>query len=265
MPHNKKVSYLMAKPVISIDKGETVKVAFDVMERNGVSHLIVTSNEKVVGVLSMRDIMDGLGSSRFQRIPARRIYVSALMTEPPVVVNPDFPIKEAIRLMMERGIGSLPVTEDNGRPIGIITETDLIKLVNSDSDIKELVKENHPKIMPNERIVHARSIMLERGARILPVIESGKLVGLITEKDLAKAFLDVREDIDPAYMDNVVRRIVVEDVMLESPSKLSYSASIDLAKDIFIESGLPGIPVVKQEDKVVGVLERRSLLRFLIL
>ncbi len=263
MPSSIKVSELMTKPAISIDKGETVRIAFDLMERNDISHLVVTAEEKVVGVLSMRDIMDGLGSSRFQKIPARRIYVSALMTEPPITINPDFPVAEAISLLIEKGIGSLPVIDDERRPIGILTETDVIKLVNSDDSIRELVKENHPKIMPNERIVHARSIMLERGARILPVVESGRLVGLITESNLAKAFLDVRENIDSIHMDNVVRRIVVEDIMTESPRKLDYSASIDSAKGIFLESGLPGVPVVKQEDKVVGVLERRSLLRLL--
>ncbi len=261
MSNSRKISEFMTKPVISIDKGETVKVAFELMERNDINHLIVTTGGRIAGVLSMRDIMDGLGSSRFQRIPARRIYVSALMTEPPIIVNPSFLIKEAINLMIEKEIGSLPVVDDQNRPIGILTETDVIKLVNSNSSIRELIKESYPKIMPNERIVHARSIMLERGARLLPVVESGRLIGIITERNLAKAFLDVRENVDPVYMDNVVRRIVVEDVMVESPKKIDYSASIDSAKKIFLESGLPGIPVVKQDDRVVGVLERRSLLR----
>ncbi len=263
MPNSRKASEFMTRHVISVDKGETVKAAFELMEKNDINHLIVTTGGRIVGVLSMRDIMDGLGSSRFQRIPARRIYVSALMTEPPIIINSDFPIIEAISTMIEKEIGSLPVVDGENKPIGILTETDVIKLINSDSSIKELVKEGYPKIMPNERIVYARSIMLERGIRVLPAVESSRLTGLITEKNLAKAFLDVRENVDPIYMDNVVRRIVVEDVMTESPKKLEYYASIDSAKEIFLESGLPGIPVVKQDDKVVGVLERKSLLRFL--
>ncbi|MCD6348825.1 MAG: CBS domain-containing protein [Candidatus Korarchaeota archaeon] len=105
--------------------------------------------------------------------------------------------------------------------------------------------------------------MLERGARILPVVESGKLVGLLTERDLAKAFLDVRENIDPVYMDNVVRRIVVDDIMVESPTRLRGFVSVIEARDMFIDSGLPALPVVDQEDKVIGVLMRRSLLRLI--
>ncbi len=261
MPQND-VSSFMRSSVITIDKGETVEVALDLMERNDVNHLVVTSGGRVVGVLSIRDIMEGLGSSRFERIPARRIYVSALMTEPPITIGPNTSIREAVSVMLENGIGSLPVMEGN-KLLGIVTETDLVKSLDHQGDIKNLVKEDHPRIMPNERIVHARNVMLERGARILPVVEEGKLIGIVTERNLARAFLDVRENVDPVYMDNVVRKILVEDVMVEAPRRLRGFVPVNEARDLFLESGLPALPVVDEDNKVIGVLERRSLLRFL--
>ncbi len=262
MPRND-VSGLMRGSVITIDKGETVEVALDLMERNDVNHLVVTSGDRVVGILSIRDIMEGLGSSRFERIPARRIYVSALMTEPPITIGPGTSVRKAVSLMLENGIGSLPIVE-GGRLVGIVTETDLIRSLDSQGDIKDLVKEDHPRIMPNERIVHARNVMLERGVRILPVVEGGKLVGIVTERNLARAFLDVRENVDPVHMDNVVRKILVEDVMVEAPRRLEGFVPIGEARDLFLESGLPALPVVNENDKVIGVLERRSLLRLLL-
>ncbi|MCD6348824.1 MAG: CBS domain-containing protein [Candidatus Korarchaeota archaeon] len=148
MSRNKQVSELMNRQVVTIDKGEIVEVALDLMERNDINHLVVTSDEKVVGILSIRDIMEGLGSFRFQKIPARRIYVSALMTEPPVTIKPTNTIDEAIEVMSEQEIGSLPVVDD-GRLLGIITETDIIRLLSANESIENLVKEDHPKIMPN--------------------------------------------------------------------------------------------------------------------
>ncbi len=255
-----RVSDVMRRSVVTVDKGVTVGVALDLMERNDVNHLVVTSGDRVVGVISVRDVMEGLGSSRFERIPARRIYVSALMTEPPITVEPKTSVREAVAIMLREGIGSLPVVE-GGRLVGIVTETDLIRSLNSDGSIRELVKEDHPRIMPNERIVHARSIMLERGARILPVVEGGRLVGIVTERNLAKAFLDVRENVEPVRMDNVVRKILVEDVMIEAPRRIRGYVPLNEARDLFIDSGLPALPVVKNGDRVMGVLERRSLLR----
>ncbi len=261
MSRTKPVSELMRTDLITIEKGETVEIALDFMERNDINHLIVTSDGKLVGVLSVRDIMEGLGSSRFQRVPARRIYVSALMMEPPVTIKETSLIKEAITILLENNIRSLPVMRGDSL-VGIVTETDLIRELESEESIKDLVKVDHPKIMPNERIVHARSIMLERGARMLPVVESSGLVGIVTERNLAKAFLDVRENIDPVYMDNVVRRIVVEDVMIEAPRKLAGYISINEAKRNFIETKLPALPVIEPHgERLVGVLERRSLLR----
>ena len=73
MSRTKPVSELMRTDLITIEKGETVEIALDLMERNDINHLIVTSDGKLVGVLSVRDIMEGLGSSRFQRVWPFRI------------------------------------------------------------------------------------------------------------------------------------------------------------------------------------------------
>jgi CBS domain-containing protein len=220
----------------------------------------VKSGDKLVGVLSVRDLMDGLGSSRFERIPARRIYVSALMSEPPITIEQDMEILNAVRVMLDKRISLLPVL-NNGKLIGLITESDIIRYMNLRGDPSSLIKREHPRIMPNERIVHARAIMLERGARILPVVDSGKLVGLVTEMALAKAFFEVRDKIEGTYMNDVARRVIVEDIMLESPPKLSND--LKNIKDAFISTGLPALPVVDSSEKVLGVIERKSLLRLL--
>jgi CBS domain-containing protein len=256
----RKVSEIIIRDIISIDKGDTVERAIDLMERNKINHLIVTSGGKLVGVLSVRDIMDGLGSSRFERIPARRIYISALMSEPPITIEQDADISDAAKIMLDKRIGLLPVL-NNGELIGLVSESDIIRHMELRGDISSLIKREHPRIMPNERIVHARAIMLERGARILPVVDSGKLVGLVTEMALAKAFFEVRDRIEGTYMDDVARRVIVEDIMLESPPKLSND--LRNVKDAFLNSGLPALPVVDSNEKVLGVIERKSLLRLL--
>jgi len=62
-------------------------------------------------------------------------------------------------------------------------------------------------------------------------------------------------------MDDVARRVIVEDIMLESPPKLSND--LKNVKDAFLSTGLPSLPVVDSNDKVLGVIERKSLLRLL--
>ncbi|MCS7103488.1 MAG: CBS domain-containing protein [Candidatus Korarchaeum sp.] len=263
MFRNVKVSDFMVRDLITIEKDEPVGKALELMERNRISHLLVTSADKLVGVLSVRDIMDGLGSSRFERIPARRIYVSALMSEPPITVEPDVNALEAVKLMLDRSIGALPVL-NNGKLTGLVTESDFMRHVDFQGDLSALIKKDHPRIMPNERIVHARSVMLERGARVLPVVDLGKLVGLLTEMILAKAFFEIRDRIDATYMDDVARRIIVEDVMMETPPKLSTNDDLMSARNTFLSTGLPALPITDANEKVIGVVGRRSLLRLLL-
>lgn len=263
MFRNSKVSDLMVRELITIDKDEPIGRALELMGRNRISHLLVTSSDRLVGVLSVRDLMEGLGSSRFERIPARRIYVSALMSEPPITVEHDANALEAVKLMLDKGVGALPVLND-GRLVGLMTESDLIRNVNLQGDPLALIRKDHPRIMPNERIVHARSIMLERGARVLPVVDLGKLVGLLTEMILAKAFFEVRDKIDTTYMDDVARRVIVEDVMMETPPKLSETDDLRHVRNALLSTGLPALPITDANEKVVGVIERRSLLKLLL-
>ncbi|MEM0192672.1 MAG: CBS domain-containing protein [Candidatus Korarchaeum sp.] len=262
MLRNVKISDLIVGNPITVDKDEPVGKALELMERNRITHLPVTSADRLVGVLSTRDLMEGLGSSRFERIPARRIYVSALMSEPPITIEPEVSASEAIKLMLDKGIGALPIL-NNGKLTGLITEVDFIRHADLQGDFSALIKRDHPRIMPNERIVHARSIMLERGARVLPVVDSGKLVGLLTEMILAKAFFEIRDRIDTTYMDDVARRVIVEDVMMETPPKLSVNEDLRSLRNVFLSTGLPALPITDASEKVVGVVDRRSLLRLL--
>lgn len=258
-----KVSDLMVRELVTIDKDEPIGRALELMGRSRITHLLVTSAGRLVGVLSVRDLMEGLGSSRFERIPARRIYVSALMSEPPITVEHDTNASEAVKLMLDKGVGALPVL-NNGKLVGLMTESDFIKSANFQGDFSPLIKRDHPRIMPNERIVHARSIMLERGARVLPVVDSGKLIGLLTEMILAKAFFEVRDRIDTTYMDDVARRVIVEDVMMEAPPKIPESGDLRSVRNAFLSTGLPALPITDFNERVVGVIERRSLLKLLL-
>jgi len=116
--------------------------------------------------------------------------VRYLMSTPAITISPTATVFEAIKIMAEKRIGSIIVTE--GEEIkGIFTERDLIS--------KVLVKELDPKkvtirevmtpaplitITPDAEISEAALLMVRKRIRRLPVIEDGKLVGILTAADL---------------------------------------------------------------------------------
>jgi CBS domain-containing protein len=117
--------------------------------------------------------------------------VRDIMTKNIVVIDHDKNAVEAARIMTEKGISSLFVVKDNN-PVGIVTERDFIKKVCAKGLPVDQVKMGDimSKILttagPETPIEVAVQRMVNHKIRRLPVMENGKLVGIITVTDLAK-------------------------------------------------------------------------------
>jgi CBS domain-containing protein len=109
---------------------EAQKILFD----HRIRRLPVVDKGRLVGILTLGDIREANPSDATTlsvyelNYLLDRLVVKDIMTAGPVTVSPDDPIGEAARLMYERKVGGLPVLDD-GRLVGIITETDLCRLL----------------------------------------------------------------------------------------------------------------------------------------
>lgn len=137
-----RVRDLMSRGVVTIDAAESCHVAVERMHRSKVRHLpVVDGDQRLVGVVTDRDlrhylfrqgVFEDMGAAGVER-RLRAVPVSEVMSRTVVSVGPDEPLDQAARHMLDDKVGSLPVVE-NGRPIGIITETDLLRqLVRADA------------------------------------------------------------------------------------------------------------------------------------
>jgi CBS domain-containing protein len=120
--------------------------------------------------------------------------VEEVMTKDVVTVSKDTLILDAAKIMDEKNIGCLVVVED-GTPIGIITEKDFLrKVVASQKDLNSRVEEimSTPLISIERKVDYgeAAAIMTKNKIRRLPVIEEGKLYGIITMSDILPNYID---------------------------------------------------------------------------
>jgi CBS domain-containing protein len=117
--------------------------------------------------------------------------VRDIMTKNIVVIDHDKNAVEAARVMTEKGISSLFVVKDNN-PVGIVTERDFIKKVCAKGlpvdqvKISDIMSKILTTAEPETPIEVAVQRMVNHKIRRLPVMEKGKLVGIITVTDLAK-------------------------------------------------------------------------------
>lgn len=116
--------------------------------------------------------------------------VKEAMKASPVTVKTETNVMEAASLMKKHNIGSCIVVD--GKPIGIITESDIIKKVVSENKnasntfVGEVMTTPLLVIDPYIDIEEAMKIMSRSNVRRLPVIENGKLIGIVTQKDILR-------------------------------------------------------------------------------
>ena len=107
---------IMNAPVQVVSPDATVAHARNLMVRHHISRLPVMENGALVGILTKKDIAYRMrqGEPAWRRRPLDRIPVGALMTENPVVVQPDTGVKEIARIFTRRNFSSVPVVDERG-------------------------------------------------------------------------------------------------------------------------------------------------------
>lgn len=123
-PEQRPAAGLMTQDLLTIAAGESVLMAWELMGKAGVHHLPVTDDEGgFLGVVDAQTL-----TSTWNAVPqhARRPVTSILPSKPPPTVRPSATIREVARAMLEANADYVPVTNENGTLVGLITARDLI-------------------------------------------------------------------------------------------------------------------------------------------
>ena len=118
--------------------------------------------------------------------------VRELMTSQPTTVEPDATLGEVATLMKQEDCGSLPVVQ-GGRLVGIITDRDIVvRGIAAGVDpktqrVSKVMSSDPVTVGPDDDIADAEKKMAERQIRRLPVVEGGKLVGIVVTAQIARA------------------------------------------------------------------------------
>ena len=259
------IKNLMSEDLITIDKDQNLSDALKLLRKHNVSRLPVTNNKELVGIISERDIANKLGSSKYESMPASRLHISSVMVKDVFTVPETMQLADVAKLMLDEGIGSVPVMCED-KMVGIVSKADFVTLAVGIAfdkiTVKEIMSKDLTVVSPTERLVHARRLMIESHVGRLPVVEDDELVGMITSKDLMRAFIDFRKNVPEKYQKSQIKEVLVEDIMSSNPQYVSKEMSISEVSKIMIETGFNGLPVV-DGGKVVGIITQTDILRLI--
>ncbi|MBW6518099.1 MAG: CBS domain-containing protein [ANME-2 cluster archaeon] len=255
------VKDIMTEPV-TIDKSDKLSHALDIMDKHHTRRLLVMHNNQIHGIVTMRSITKQLGTRKKANLPASALHVATATTDKFNKVLPDTSVNDGVVLMVKND-GVLLVV-DNDEVLGWVTPQEVIeKYPFNNSMVREIMR--HPiTIGPEERVIHARRIMLDNDIGRLPVLENGELVGIITEHDIANGLRAFRDLVEGSKQDNRIKNLLVEDIMTRGVVSARLNMMAKEAVALMLDRNLGGLPVLNEKEAVAGLITRRCLLEAIV-
>ncbi|MBO0914591.1 CBS domain-containing protein [Streptomyces laculatispora] len=182
--------------------------------------------------------------------------VSDLMTPTAVSVQRGTTFKEIARLLDEFGITAVPVVDENGCPVGVVSEADLLRRHYTGNTAVDLMSRPAITAAPEWSAVRAARVMERHKIKRLPVIgNEGRLIGVLSRSDLLQLFL---------RRDHAIQEEILEDVLTHTLRISPSSLTVDVADGVVTLSGGVTrhslVPVVlrlcRSVDGVVEVIDR---------
>jgi len=221
----------------------------------------VTNKDKMGGIITTRQIARVLGTRKSLGMPASSLHVASATMDAVIKVLPDMGVDDAMILLQKT---SVLVAVDGDKILGWVRPREILAAVNVSGIASDAMR--YPLTAnPNDRLVHARRMMLDRDVGRIPVVEGGRLVGIITERDVAKslrAFRDLNDTASKQYAR--IYNILVSDVMTHDVRYVYADTPLDEVKSIILTENRGGLPVLNHREEVVGMITRRSILDFLV-
>ncbi|RAP45459.1 MAG: hypothetical protein BZ135_05860 [Methanosphaera sp. rholeuAM6] len=260
------IENVMAKGVITVRKDQTVSDALKLMNKHKISRLPVISpkTDELVGIVTEKDMAIKIASSKYEEVPLSHMRISTIMTANVITADISESKVQVLKKMVEKHIGGIPIL-DGDKLVGMVTKTDFLKEADlepfANTHIRDIMTKRVITVGPDERLVHARRLMIDNDIARLVVVNVGVIMGIITAKDVAKTVIDFKKRVPEKYQHNQIRNLFVQEVMSQTIVTTTEDATIPEVAKIMVEQEFSGMPVSDEKNKVHGIVSKTDLLK----
>ena len=259
-----KVKDVMTTEIISVDKDEDLAHVLTLMKKHDITKIPVLENKKFFGIITDNMIAYKLGSIRKREITASRLHASSVTEKNVPVVTAEDDLVPILRMVGDPGPTMLPVLESDGQLIGVLTKADILHLAKSTKAVNQIMRKKISVVAPNDRVVHARSIMLDEQVARLPVVDQGALVGIISDIEIAFAFAKLKESFALGHQKHQLEELLVQDVMKSPVIWTTKTITIANAATLMLKHDIGALPIV-DEERLIGIITRTDILKTVVL
>ena len=219
----------------------------------------VVVNKKLIGIITDNLIAYKLGSIRKRGVPASRLHASSVTDKSFEAITTETKVETILRKVGEPGPTLLPVVK-NEKLVGVVTKADLLPLVSNDKKLAQIMQKKLYMVNPDERIIHARRIMIDKNIARLPVIENGKIIGMISDTEIAFALSEIKRSFPLGKQKHRLDELLVVDIMKTPVIWTDPNISTSDAAKIMIKHNVGALPLINN-NKIVGIVTRTDLIK----
>ncbi len=267
-----KISEVMRPGAFTVSETDCLGTAQAAMTRAHVRHLPVMSSNRIVGMLSERDVLAARANAADDNGNWWAITVHDAMRAPPHTAHPDDSLTEVAGRMAGEKIGAMPVVE-RGKLLGIATITDILDAevraamgpsASSQQTAADVMTPWPLTARPEMLLSTAVATMTHRAIRHLPVVDrESTLVGMLSESDVRAAIGDPIQ-YHAARYDLPTAELRVRDVMSTAAVTVPFDFPLsDLARK-FADERLGAVLVVDRFGALIGIVSYVDALRVLV-
>ncbi len=270
------VSQWMTSPVVAVSPRTFIVDARRIMKAENIRALPVVSNEKVVGIITWRGLLQSDQSALndlklTKEISINEKSVEDIMTVNPIGIFPNSLIPRAASVMLENKITALPVFNDKRGALGILTTSDLFRFILA--ELPELKRALHVSdymtdevvtISPDTSLLEAQRLMGTKRIRVLLIVEKTILTGLVTRTDMMKVTpshftLSKNQEQSLEVMLQPVDKIMTRQLLTVTPEQPLLKVA-----ELMLKNKIHSLPVVGLEGELLGVITESDLFRMVI-
>ena len=270
-----------SKEIIMLDSNKTLWDARNQMLKYNISRIVVSSDNRAIGVVTEKDIARFLYSAP-PTIALNEIALKELTNKKLFTVGEQSDINYCANLMLQHHISSLLVVDDQMKAKGIITKTDIIEFFAhhqaNRSPVHKFMSKKVHTVAPDESLHMIAMLMSTYKISRVVVEKNRKPVGIVTSRDFLPFSLvygtgpygrywatrsngipgKTRHKFIPS---GILGMTLAQDIMTPSPLTVDMNANIGDAARVMLRNGISGLPVVNGKGDLVGIVTKTDITR----
>ena len=243
------VNDIMTRHIDQVDSGHALGDVATLMSRARISSVIVLDGERLAGIVTERDVLHAMRKGTTPATP-----VATVMSKPVISVPPHLDCLEAYQLAAASGVRHLAVANNDGIPVGIVTETDFryhlqLQLVAGTHNVASVMDSQLATLPPGASLDDALELMEDRHTSCVVVTAADAPLGIVTERDVVRLYTHNSGG------------LTLADVMTSPVVSIRADAPLHEAANLMLTHRIRHVVVSDDHGRLVGLLSEHGLMR----